>query len=90
MTDLPADITAASISLAQIQAFIKGAAFGEWREAQNPSGQAWRLAHLAGILMSADVAAGARCFDVPMWIDRAEDLLAEADRRVTLKDGVAP
>ena len=70
-------------SVREVQAFLKGAAFSEWRESQNPSGQAWRLAHLAGILMSADVAAGARCFDVPMWIDRAEDLLAEADRRVT-------
>ena len=69
-------------SVREVQAFLKGAQFGEWRESQNPTGQAWRLAHLAGILMSADVAAGARCFDVSMWIDRAEDLLAEAGRRV--------
>jgi hypothetical protein len=90
MADIPPEISAAEIETKAIQAFMKGAAFGEWREAQNPSGQAWRLAHLAGILMSADVAAGARCFDVSMWIDRAEDLLAEADRRVTLQDGAAP
>ena len=90
MTDISPEISAVSIETKAIQAFIKGAAFGEWRESQNPSGQAWRLAHLAGILMSADVAAGARCFDVPMWIDRAEDLLAEAERRVTLQDGAVP
>ena len=81
----------ANFGVREIAAVMKGVDFGEWRMCRMAQAdtRAWRLAQLATTLMTADVAAGARSFDLNAWFNTAEAVIAEADRRVNMQDGVA-
>ena len=90
MTDIPPELTSASIELRAITAFMKGVDFGEWRTVRTAMSdtRAWRLAQLAAIFMAADISSG----HLPSGqekLDLAELLLISAEARIAKQDGVA-
>lgn len=91
MTDIPPELTSASIELRAITAFMKGVDFGEWRTVRTAMSdtRAWRLAQLAGAFMAADRSSGFDP-DANEMLDRAEELIAGAEARIARQDGVSP
>lgn len=79
--------TPAAHGAREIIAFLKGAGYDDWKASRTAQSDArvWRLAQLAGMFMAADFSSG-HIPDAHEMVDRAEEVLAEAERRV---EGVA-
>ena len=80
----------ANFGVREIASFLKGVDYGEWRtcRAAQADTRAWRLAQLAATFMAADLASG-HLPDGLFWMDRATEIMAEAERRVAAMDGAA-
>jgi hypothetical protein len=91
VTDIPPELSSASIELRAISAFMKGVDFGEWRTVRTAMSdtRAWRLARIAATFIAAEYSSG-HLPDRNKMLDRAQELMAEAERRIAVQDGVAP